>query len=93
MLQHRGSRRPCQTAEAWDLEALSSIVPGSEEAQGDGQQEQIKGKVATPLTAEAFGVEEIIDPRSTRRMLIDWARRACEIELSHLGPRTRGMRP
>jgi acetyl-CoA carboxylase carboxyltransferase component len=63
----------------------------------DGVRQELEDKLSTMrsplLTAEAFGVEEIIDPRSTRRMLIDWARRACEIELSHLGPRTRGMRP
>ena len=45
------------------------------------------------LTAEAFGVEEIIDPRDTRRLLVEWARRAYEIELAHLGPRDRGIRP
>ena len=45
------------------------------------------------LTAEAFGVEEIIDPRDTRRLLVDWARRAYEIENAHLGPRDRGIRP
>jgi acetyl-CoA carboxylase carboxyltransferase component len=45
------------------------------------------------LTAEAFGVEEIIDPRATRGLLVDWARRAREIESTRLGLRTRGMRP
>lgn len=45
------------------------------------------------LTAEAFGVEEIIDPRETRPLLVDWARRAAEIVLTDLGPRAHGMRP
>ena len=45
------------------------------------------------LTAEAFGVEEIIDPRETRPLLVDWARRAVEIAGQELGPRRRGMRP
>jgi acetyl-CoA carboxylase carboxyltransferase component len=45
------------------------------------------------LTAEVFGIEEIIDPRDTRPLLIDWARRAREILASELGPRARGHRP
>jgi acetyl-CoA carboxylase carboxyltransferase component len=46
------------------------------------------------LTAEAFGVEEIIDPRDTRPLLVDWARRAYEIISSEArGPKSRGMRP
>jgi acetyl-CoA carboxylase carboxyltransferase component len=45
------------------------------------------------LTAESFGVEEIIDPRETRPLLVEWARRAHAITLSRLGPRARGMRP
>ena len=45
------------------------------------------------LTAESFGVEEIIDPRETRPLLVEFARRAFEIT-GHgpLGPKTRGMR-
>jgi len=45
------------------------------------------------LTAEAFGVEEIIDPRETRPLLVEWVRRACQVAASELGPRARGMRP
>jgi acetyl-CoA carboxylase carboxyltransferase component len=45
------------------------------------------------LTAEAFGVEDIIDPRETRPLLVEWARRAHEIEATELGPRARGLRP
>ena len=46
------------------------------------------------LTAEAFGIEEIIDPRDTRPLLIDFARRAQHIvEAETRGPKTRGMRP
>jgi len=45
------------------------------------------------LTAEAFGVEEIIDPRETRPLLADWARRAVEIAGQELGRKQRGMRP
>jgi acetyl-CoA carboxylase carboxyltransferase component len=45
------------------------------------------------LTAEAFGVEEIIDPRDTRPLLVEWARRAYELLPSGLGPKARGLRP
>lgn len=45
------------------------------------------------LTAEAFGVEEIIDPRETRPLLVDFAERARAILASDHGPRTRGLRP
>ncbi|HEY8494702.1 MAG TPA: carboxyl transferase domain-containing protein [Myxococcota bacterium] len=45
------------------------------------------------LTAEAFGIEEIIDPRETRPLLVDWARRAWEMLASGLGPKARAMRP
>ena len=45
------------------------------------------------LTAEAFGVEEIIDPRDTRPLLVEWVRRAFELLPSALGPKARGLRP
>lgn len=44
-------------------------------------------------TAEAFGIEEIIDPRDTRPLLADWVSLAYENEATRLGPKTRGMRP
>jgi acetyl-CoA carboxylase carboxyltransferase component len=46
-------------------------------------------------TAERFGVEEIIDPRDTRRVLCDWAERAHELVIQELGqgPKARGLRP
>ena len=44
-------------------------------------------------TAEAFGIEEIIDPRDTRRLLTDWVALAYENEATRLGPKLRGMRP
>jgi hypothetical protein len=44
-------------------------------------------------TAEVFGIEEIIDPRETRPLLVDWARRAFEIVASESGPKARGARP
>src|SRR5262250_1891714 len=44
-------------------------------------------------TAEAFGIEEIIDPRDTRPLLTDWVALAYELESTRLGPKTRGLRP
>jgi len=45
------------------------------------------------LTAEAFGVEEIIDPRETRPLLVEWVRRAADVAATGLGPPARGHRP
>ncbi len=46
-------------------------------------------------TAERFGIEEIIDPRDTRRLLCAWARRAHELVAHERGggPKARGPRP
>jgi acetyl-CoA carboxylase carboxyltransferase component len=44
-------------------------------------------------TAEAFGIEEIIDPRDTRRLLTDWVALAYDNEATRLGPKARGTRP
>src|SRR3989441_4082863 len=44
-------------------------------------------------TAEAFNIEEIIDPRDTRPLLTDWIALAYDNEATRLGPKTRGMRP
>ncbi len=44
-------------------------------------------------TAEAFGIEAIIDPRDTRPLLTDWVSLAYENEATRLGPKTRGIRP
>jgi acetyl-CoA carboxylase carboxyltransferase component len=44
-------------------------------------------------TAEGFGIEEIIDPRDTRRLLCDWVEMAYELLPSQLGVRQRGCRP
>jgi acetyl-CoA carboxylase carboxyltransferase component len=64
----------------------------------DKLREELEEKLASfrdpILTAEAFGVEEIIDPRDTRPLLVEFARRAHEIvKVGPLGPRARGMRP
>ena len=44
-------------------------------------------------TAEAFGIEEIIDPRDTRPLLCDWVELAYEITATQLGPKSRTPRP
>jgi propionyl-CoA carboxylase beta chain len=44
-------------------------------------------------TAESFGIERIIDPAETRRLLCDWAVLAYEIVATDLGPKSRPMRP
>jgi acetyl-CoA carboxylase carboxyltransferase component len=60
--------------------------------------EELEAKLASLrdpiLTAEAFGVEEIIDPRDTRLLLVEFARRAHQIVAGEVrGPKQRGMRP
>jgi len=51
-------------------------------------------KVTSPfLTAEMFGIEEIIDPRDTRPILCEWIEAAYRLLPSELGPKKRGMRP
>jgi acetyl-CoA carboxylase carboxyltransferase component len=48
----------------------------------------------SPLrTAEAFGIEEVIDPRDTRRLLCEWIRIAVRRLPERLGPTGRGHRP
>ena len=43
-------------------------------------------------TAEAFGIEDITDPRATRSLLCDWVEMAYEIEKNNVGLKKRGMR-
>ncbi len=51
-------------------------------------------KVTSPFrTAEAFGIEEIIDPRDTRPLLCEWIETAYGLLPSQLGIKRRGMRP
>ncbi|UJL45531.1 methylmalonyl-CoA carboxyltransferase [Virgibacillus sp. NKC19-16] len=50
--------------------------------------------VRSPLrTAEAFGVEEIIDPRDTRIRLCEWIEDSYAILPQHIGPSPHTMRP
>ena len=49
--------------------------------------------VSSPFrTAEAFGIEDIIDPRETRPLLCEWVDMAYAVEKENLGPKRRGMR-
>jgi len=49
--------------------------------------------IASPFrTAEAFGIEDIIDPRETRSLLCEWVEMAYDVERQNLGPKKRGMR-
>lgn len=58
------------------------------------QIEEELNRVRSPFrTAEAFGVEDIIDPRDTRPLLCDWVELASEVEAQQLGPKLRGIRP
>ncbi|GAC1487207.1 MAG: propionyl-CoA carboxylase subunit beta [Solirubrobacteraceae bacterium] len=70
-------------------------LEGAEDAaQLRAEIEERLNAVRSPFrTAERFGIEEIIDPRDTRRLLCDWAQRAHELILHELGPKRRGLRP
>lgn len=51
-------------------------------------------QVRSPFrTAEAFGIEDIIDPRETRPLLCDWVEQAYTVEGTRLCPKRRGFRP
>jgi len=59
-----------------------------------GELEEKFNLLRSPIrTAEAFGIEEIIDPRDTRPLIVDWIRQAYEIIPTQLGMRARTMRP
>ncbi len=64
----------------------------------DKLREELEAKLASlrdpMLTAEVFGIEEIIDPRETRPILVEFARQAYRyVESENRGPKGRGMRP
>jgi acetyl-CoA carboxylase carboxyltransferase component len=66
-------------------------------ADPDALRAELEAKLASlrsPFaTAEVFGIEEIIDPRETRPLLVDWARRASVVVRDDCVPRARGLRP
>lgn len=56
--------------------------------------EETLNRFRSPLrTAEAFGIEEIIDPRDTRPLLCEWIQAAYALLPSELGPKARTCRP
>jgi len=68
-------------------------APDPEEKRRELEEKLIK--LRSPFrTAEAFGVEEIIDPRDTRPLLCQFVEIAQELVRTELGPKWRfGMRP
>ena len=63
----------------------------------DAHRRQIEEKLhrfRSPLrTAEAFGIEDIIDPRDTRPLLCEWVEGAYGMLPAELGPKARTCRP
>jgi acetyl-CoA carboxylase carboxyltransferase component len=56
--------------------------------------EEMLDSLRSPFrTAEAFGIEEIIDPRDTRPLLCEWVETAYRAVSHSLGPKQRGCRP
>jgi acetyl-CoA carboxylase carboxyltransferase component len=63
----------------------------------DAHRRQIEDRLhrfRSPLrTAEAFGIEEITDPRDTRPLLCEWVEGAYRMLPAELGPKARTCRP
>ena len=77
-----------QAAYRRDIEAAED--PDARRRELEAMLEQYR----SPLrTAEAFGIEEVIDPRDSRPLLCDWVRLAYEIIPTQLGPKSRTPRP
>jgi len=56
--------------------------------------EEMLNEYRSPFrTAEAFGIEEIIDPRDTRPILCDWVHMAYDLLETQIGPKPRTSRP
>jgi len=56
--------------------------------------EERLNRFRSPLrTAEAFGIEEIVDPRDTRPLLCEWVEGAYRMLPAELGPKARTSRP
>ncbi len=76
-----------QAAYRRDIEASEDVDARRREL------EDMLEQYRSPLrTAEAFGVEEVIDPRDTRALLCDWVQLAYEIIPTQLGPKSRTPR-
>ncbi|HJO11135.1 MAG: carboxyl transferase domain-containing protein [Gammaproteobacteria bacterium] len=77
-----------QAAYRRDIEAAED--PGARRRELEDMLEQYRSPFRT---AEAFGIEEVIDPRDTRPILCDWVELAYELIPAQLGPKTRIPRP
>jgi acetyl-CoA carboxylase carboxyltransferase component len=75
---------------AYKRDLAASKDPEALRARLEGEFNAVRSPIRT---AEAFGIEEIIDPRDTRPLLVDWVRQAYQIVPTQLGPRARTMRP
>lgn len=77
-----------QAAYRRDIEAAEN--PDARRRELEDMLEQYR----SPLrTAEAFGIEEVIDPRDTRPLMCDWIKLAYDLLPSQLGPKSRTSRP
>jgi len=54
--------------------------------------ESYRGYASPFRTAEAFGIQDIIDPRDTRRLLCRWVEMVYPVEATRLGIKKRGLR-
>lgn len=58
----------------------------------DDLEEKYRGYSSPFRSAEAFDVEDVIDPRDTRPLLCDWIETGYRTEKTRLGMKARGMR-
>jgi acetyl-CoA carboxylase carboxyltransferase component len=77
------------------MAAYRRHIEASEDPQAEIEKiEKRLSAVTSPfLTAEKFGIEEIINPVDTRPLLCEWIETAYRLLPSQLGPKKRGMRP
>ncbi|WP_174732150.1 acyl-CoA carboxylase subunit beta [Mesobacillus harenae] len=74
---------------------LRRELEASDDPEGLLQQylDRLEGIRSPIRTAEAFGIEEIIDPRDTRPLLCEWVKDAYRLLPEQLGISQHGMRP
>lgn len=75
---------------AYRREIEAAADPDARRHEIEAQLDQLRSPFRT---AEAFGIEEIIDPRETRPLLCEWVATAYERLPAELGPKRRGLRP
>ena len=100
LLRHVGDLGPAERAATGKaanearkvLEVL--IERRSAELASQELEERLTALRAPYGNAEAFGVTEMLDPRTTRRVICDYVEQAQEVLASQLGPKvTVGIRP